>query len=174
MNKWFIADTHFSHFNIIRYTRRPFTDVEEMNQALIKNWNSLINDEDLVFFLGDFGLGSIEHLQEIFQQLKGQKVCIRGNHDGTPSKLYKVGFSVVLESAFIKLGCHEIELIHHPSPEPPPHFQCHGHIHEKRPNKIINNQLNLCVEVWNYQPVSEKELISLFDKAKNNKNSSPS
>lgn len=30
----------------------------------------------------------------------------------------------------------------------PSHFQLHGHVHEKRPKKIISNQLNLCVEVW--------------------------
>lgn len=62
MNKWFIADTHFSHFNIIRYTGRPFSNVEEMDQTLIRNWNSLVEDEDLVFFLGDFGMGNVEHL----------------------------------------------------------------------------------------------------------------
>lgn len=36
---------------------------------------------------------------------------------------------------------------------------------KKRPAKIVSNQLNLCVEVWDYKPVSEKVLLSLFDKA---------
>lgn len=46
----------------------------------------------------------------------------------------------------------------------PSHFQLHGHVHEKRPNKLILNQLNLCVEVWDYKPVSEKAILSILDK----------
>ena len=41
----------------------------------------------------------------------------------------------------------------------------HGHVHDKKPRKIISNQLNLCVEVWEYKPVSEKAILSLLDKA---------
>ena len=171
MNKWFIADTHFSHVNIIKYTSRPFKNIEEMNRELIENWNALVAKIDLVFFLGDFGMGSTKHLREINQQLNGQKICIRGNHDGTPSKLYKIGFLVVLESAIIRVGHYDIELTHRPSIEIPNHFQLYGHVHEKSSNKLLRNQLNLCVEVWNYRPVHEKQIISILDKAENNKRS---
>ena len=174
MNKWFIADTHFSHPNIIKYTNRPFSNIKEMNLTLIENWNALVAKNDLVFFLGDFGMGTTEHLREINQQLNGKKICIRGNHDGTPSKLYKIGFSVVLESAIIKVGHHDIELIHRPSKEIPNHFQLYGHIHEKNPNKLLRNQLNLCVEVWNYRPVHEKQIVSILDKAESNRSTIPS
>lgn len=85
MKKWFISDTHFSHTNIIRYTGRPFKSVEEMNQALINNWNTCIDNDDQVFFLGDFGLGSIEYLQRSYSQLKDDKICMRGNHDKRPA-----------------------------------------------------------------------------------------
>lgn len=54
---------------------------------------------------------------------------------------------------------------HIPSNPTPSHFQLHGHVHEKRPKKIVSNQLNLCVEVWDYKPVSEKAILSLLDKA---------
>ncbi len=134
MNKWFIADTHFSHVNIIKYASRPFKNIEEMNKTLIKNWNFFVSQDDIVFFLGDFGMGTTEHLIKINKQLNGQKICIRGNHDGTPSKMYKIGFFLVLESAFIKIGKHIVELIHRPSTEIPDHFQLYGHIHEKSPN----------------------------------------
>ncbi len=54
MNKWFISDTHFSHANIIPYCKRPFKTVTE-NKLLIENWNSHVNPDDTVIFLGDFG-----------------------------------------------------------------------------------------------------------------------
>lgn len=169
MNKWFISDTHFSHTNIIRYTGRPYANVEEMNTHLITNWNQSIDKEDQVFFLGDFGLGDIDHLHAIYSQLNGHKICIRGNHDKNATWLTRIGFNIILESAYIKIGRHLVELIHIPSQQPPPHFQLHGHVHEKRPNKLISNQLNLCVEVWNYKPVAEKTILSHLDKASKNK-----
>src|ERR1700722_11047026 len=168
MKKWFIADTHFSHANIIRYANRPYANVEEMNESLIDNWNQCVDIDDQVFFLGDFGLGDVNHLHSICSQLKGNKICIRGNHDRNASWMMRVGFSTVLESAFLKIGQHTVELIHIPSNEAPSHFQLHGHVHEKRPNKIISHQLNLCVELWDYKPVAEKTILSLLDKASKN------
>ena len=165
MKKWFIADTHFSHTNIIRYAARPYASVEEMNINLIDNWNRSVAIDDQVFFLGDFGLGDVDHLHSICSQLHGNKICIRGNHDRNASWMTRVGFNVVLESAFLKIGRHNVELIHIPTDPAPAHFQFHGHVHDKRPNKIIQNQLNLCVEVWEYKPIAEKTLISLLDRA---------
>jgi len=159
MKKWFTSDTHFSHTNIIKYTGRPFATVEEMNRTLIDNWNKCVGVDDQVFFLGDFGLGDVEHLRSICSELNGNKICILGTW------MTKIGFNVVLESAHLKIGRHSVELIHIPSDLPPAHFQIHGHVHEKRPNKLINNQLNLCVEVWDYKPVAEKTILSLLDKA---------
>jgi calcineurin-like phosphoesterase family protein len=165
MNKWFISDTHFSHTNIIRYTGRPFQSVNEMDQRLIENWNALVESQDTIFFLGDFGLGTTEFLTSVCARLHGIKICIRGNHDASPAKMHAIGFALVLESAFIKIGRHQVELVHIPSQPAPSHFQLHGHVHEKRPNKLVDRQLNLSVEVWDYKPVSEKTIIALLDRA---------
>jgi calcineurin-like phosphoesterase family protein len=165
MNKWFISDTHFFHTNVIRYTGRPFQTAHEMNERLIENWDALVADQDIVFFLGDFGLGTTDFLANLCASLHGNKICIRGNHDGTTSKMHRIGFSLVLESAFIKVGRHQVELVHRPSQTAPSHFQLHGHVHEKRPNKLVDHQLNLSVEVWNYKPVLEKTIIALLDRA---------
>lgn len=61
MKKWFIADTHFSHANIIKYANRPFANVEEMDCVLIENWNLCVAEDDQVFFLGNVGLGSVQY-----------------------------------------------------------------------------------------------------------------
>lgn len=89
MNKWFISDTHFPHNNIIHYTGRPFQSVDEMNAKLIENWNALVEPQDTVFFLGDFGLGTTDFLANLCSQLNGNKICIRGNHDGSPTKMQR-------------------------------------------------------------------------------------
>lgn len=43
-------------------------------------------------------------------------------------------------------------------------IQLHGHMHEKRPNKLVGRQLNLSIEVWDYKPVPEKTIIALLDR----------
>lgn len=52
---YFIADTHFSEENIMRYENRPFSDVAEMNNELLMRWNSIVNQDDEIYILGDFG-----------------------------------------------------------------------------------------------------------------------
>ena len=94
--------------------------------------------------------------------------CNGLNHDRNANYMIRVGFNLVLESAFLKIGQHNVELIHIPSNPAPSHFQLHGHVHEKRPKKIVSNQLNLCVEVWDYKPAPEKAILSLLDKASKN------
>ena len=136
-----------------------------MNEKLIANWNALVKPQDIVFFLGDFGLGTTDFLTSLCARLHGNKVCIRGNHDGSPAKMHMIGFMLVLESAFIKIGRHQIELVHIPDQPAPSHFQLHGHVHEKRPNKLVDRQLNLSVEVWDYKPVPEKMIVALLDRA---------
>lgn len=59
MKKWFIADTHFSHANIIKYTARPFASVEEMDRILIENWNKCVGDDDQVSFLAILVWGTL-------------------------------------------------------------------------------------------------------------------
>lgn len=47
------SDTHFSHANIIEYSKRPFANVDEMDEALVNNWNKVVTPKDIVYHLGD-------------------------------------------------------------------------------------------------------------------------
>lgn len=93
---WFVSDLHFYHKNICKYCNRPFNTVEEMNQALIDNWNSVVKDDDTVFLLGDIGFCGYEKLKSLIQQLKGNIFVIQGNHDddNVISKLYHDGLII--------------------------------------------------------------------------------
>ena len=51
---FFTADLHLGHENIIKQCQRPFNNVEQMDKELIKNWNSVVNENDEVYILGDF------------------------------------------------------------------------------------------------------------------------
>jgi calcineurin-like phosphoesterase family protein len=78
MTIWFSADTHLNHFNIIKYCNRPFKSVEEMDETIINNWNSVISNSDVVYFLGDFCMGDP---RKYLSRLQGKIIFISGDHD---------------------------------------------------------------------------------------------
>jgi calcineurin-like phosphoesterase family protein len=78
---WFISDTHFGHKNIIRYCNRPFKDIEEQTEEIVKNWNAVVSARDHVFHLGDVGYGSPQYLYRVLERLNGKIYLIKGNHD---------------------------------------------------------------------------------------------
>ena len=54
--KYYTSDLHFGHKNIIKYEDRPFSSIEEMDEALIDKWNKKVKKNDEVYILGDFAL----------------------------------------------------------------------------------------------------------------------
>jgi calcineurin-like phosphoesterase family protein len=76
---WFTADQHFGHENIIKFTNRPFSSVEEMDQTLIDRWNEVVAPDDTVWHLGDFTLGDADKARYYFQRLNGTKFVL-GNY----------------------------------------------------------------------------------------------
>ena len=78
---FFVSDTHFGHTNIIKYCARPFNNIDEMDKALINNWNTKVPKDGIVYHLGDFAWGSINYWEKIREQLNGEIILIYGNHD---------------------------------------------------------------------------------------------
>ena len=66
---YFIADMHLGHDNIIRLCGRPFKYVEDMDAAIINNWNSRVKDEDTVYILGDIAFKSVSDPVQILKKL---------------------------------------------------------------------------------------------------------
>lgn len=97
INTFYIADTHFCHRNIIEFCSRPFKDVQQMNQIMIDNWNSVVKKDDIVVHGGDFSFANKLVSTEIFNALNGQKYLVRGNHDGTVKWAKSIGFLDVLD-----------------------------------------------------------------------------
>lgn len=157
---FFIADLHLGHENIIQYCDRPFKSVDEMNDALIKNWNKTIGKEDKVFVLGDFALGSKEQIIQWGKALKGNKTLILGNHDRASKTTYfEAGFKEVIKYPI--LWSDYFILSHAPKylSEVSPFFNIYGHVHDD-PKYIDVCKTSACVSVERigYKPISFEEL----------------
>ena len=83
---YFISDTHFFHKGALLWNNgevRPmFRDVNIMNDIMFENWNNIVSEGDIVYFLGDFAYKCNKNKAEaLFWGLMGNKHLIRGNHD---------------------------------------------------------------------------------------------
>ena len=142
MNRY-IADTHFSHSNIIRFDSRPYDTVEEMNEDLIKNWNKKVKDGDTTYILGDFCWGKEPEWIEILDRLKGNKVLIRGNHDlRNMSKALKDKFLYIKDRHEISDFGKKVIMSHYPelaykSSYNENVFMLHGHVHFRTNEAVL-------------------------------------
>lgn len=90
---WVTADPHFGHANICQFTNydgtklRPWTDVNEMDEALIKNWNEVVGEGDRVYLLGDVTFSN-RNMHRYIPQLKGRICLVPGNHEPTKMRKY--------------------------------------------------------------------------------------
>lgn len=150
MKKWFIADTHFSHKNILDFEKRPFNSLEEMQEKMIAAWNATVGKLDTVYVVGDFCFGNHKNWIEILDQLRGEIILIKGNHDkskiinrvhreGYLKEVHQVG-TILKEENFL------IHLTHYPLAlgDRPRSFNVSGHIHAEENDQLC--QINVGVD----------------------------
>lgn len=81
-NHWFTADWHLGHQRIIELSNRPFTTVDQMNEAIVANHNELVGENDTLWILGDVCMGAIDDSLALVGELRCRKVyLVAGNHD---------------------------------------------------------------------------------------------
>ncbi len=147
---FFTSDHHFFHNNIIKHCNRPYKGIEEMHEAFITNWNSVVGTNDKVYHLGDLAL-QVPNLDFMYE-LKGKKVLYKGNHDKLDISQYAKHFKdirgadhkgefmfmlshIPLHKMSIKLGFVNI----------------HGHLHYRSLDDP--SYFNVSVERINYTPI---------------------
>lgn len=80
---FFTSDQHLLHKNIIKYSKRPFADIEEMHEVMVSRWNAKVPKDGVVINLGDVSLGSATETVALLKRLNGTQHMIVGNHDKT-------------------------------------------------------------------------------------------
>lgn len=168
---YFIGDCHFDHENIMKYCRREFKSVEDMNVTMANRWNSAVKENDKVYFLGDYTGPPSRNVQEYrhrlerwYGRLKGNKISILGNHDRT------YGCVEFEKARILHFGGNTFLIVHDPSDKKNRTIQgkydwvIHGHKHNNNMENypFINGErktINVSAELLNYKPVSINKLI---------------
>ncbi len=183
VNRFLISDTHFGHTNTWeKFTLadgsplRPFTSTEEMDEAMVDNWNKTVRPQDTVYHLGDVVIAR-RHLETV-KRLNGRKILIRGNHDiFKDNDYYEAGFEQIHG---VRVFVDQFILSHIPL-----HPDCvgerfkrnvHGHLHGNRIMRDIGianfddytlvstidpRYLCVCVEQINYTPISFDDVLKV-------------
>lgn len=162
--RWFTSDTHFGHTNILKHDGRPFSTIEEHDQALIDNWNAVVNEGDVVYHLGDVMWHTTDKRRlDILGALHGVLILILGNHDRTNKPLMRcTRWSKVCDYLEIKVGSQRVILYHyrmvvwngshHGS------WALHGHSHGTLPVTPMKT-FDVGTMLWGYRPISWDEVV---------------
>ena len=175
--KWFCADYHLSHDNVLVGPRsEAFPTIEEWDNAIIKNTNDLVGKLDTLFILGDFTLKNPVIWR---QKIKCNDVwLIRGNHD--PSILQcKLAFGEKVRDTYETHICGEpCFLSHYPHAFwPKSHrgsYHCFAHMHSMR-NATLDEwmperrSIDVCPEnvfelLGRWSPINEEEIFRILSK----------
>lgn len=183
-NIFFTSDTHFCHTNIIKLCGRPFSDVEEMNEVLIKIWNNTVGPNDIIYHLGDFCFAGSAEWHSILGRLNGRIHLIVGNHDEKNLRQgYEQLFESIVPQARLFIEGYNVYLNHYPFmcyPGYKPYtIQLFGHIHSSH-NKFDGldaaiakkslqpSQYDVGVDWNNFTPISWREVIEKIKYQKEN------
>ena len=174
---YFISDEHFGHSNILKYCNRPFKNVFEMNNVLIKNFNKKVKKDDLCYHLGDFCFRSINSkgngekikAKDYIKKLNGEHIFIEGNHDFDGRNSLKTrNQEIILRIANIR-----VQLIHDPEFAKVDYpLVLHGHVHEKwlcKELKYCGKKsllINVSVDVWDFKPILWPQIQTIYDRWK--------
>lgn len=181
---YYISDTHLGDMRVFNKCSRPFTDLNEMEKAIVNNWNKKVGKEDTVYVLGDLAEDSYAHAIDVYAGLNGHKRLLVGNHD--LKMLDKIEESNVFESidfmTLIEDGGRKVCLCHYPVMDwmefSRGGYHVYGHIHNKTgKNDPAYPQIkeyfkdkpayNCGVDVTGFQPVTLDEMIVLKESNKN-------
>lgn len=174
MTLWFTSDTHYGHKNVIEYSARPYSDVGEMDAAMIKNWNDVVRDDDTIYHLGDFSFHKPSRTYDILRELRGKKYLVFGNHDklfrkkaefmGHWVEVHKFGTEIKVDDQRIVL-CHYAMLTWNQSHRGA--WMLHGHSHGTLPESQTARRIDVGVDPREYRPISFDEVREIMASKQN-------
>lgn len=179
---WFSSDWHAGHDNVRHLCARPFSSVDEMNDALVEKHNAVVRDCDIVYQLGDFAWRE-QLIRPLLQRMRGAAThLVLGNHDQAwpyrkgaakaRERYLRYGFASVDVRGELDVGGIKFLLSHLPYRHPEDTDQRYyeqrptdrgqwllcGHVHGRW--KTFKRMWNVGVDANGYAPVHIDEILA--------------
>lgn len=156
---FFTADSHFGHSGIIRMCERPWSNVEDMDEALIAGWNAVVSPGDVVWHVGDFAHRlDAAKMRSIFERLNGDKHLVPGNHDHEDT--FALGWKSISPLVEVVVDKTRIVMCHYSLRTWPGQrkgaIQLYGHSHGRLLG--TSQSTDVGVDVWGYCPVDLRQI----------------
>lgn len=179
------------------FDNRPFETLEEMQGKILTNWNKKVTNADHVYILGDLDKrGYNSDVVKLLAQLKGNKHLIVGNHDTVDDLRLRQLFTEIADykemTDHIKGIQYKLVLSHYPifswNAMNKGAVHLYGHVHDsweyfayQAHLQVLNEHYaerdgdrfkpirayNVGTMLWDYTPVSLKEILERSDYASN-------
>ncbi|MDO5293795.1 MAG: metallophosphoesterase family protein [bacterium] len=173
---FYVSDYHFDHQLALNRSRSDwFSDVNEMNETIIRLHNQKVTEQDQVYILGDIIVCEEavleQRLEATIGRMNGHLHLILGNHDYKYKELdqFRKFFETVEDSAIIKDQGRWVQLYHYPVlcwyRKQKGAYHIYGHLHNEcngKECKVLQKEpraLNACVEITEYEPCTLAELL---------------
>ena len=159
---WVWSDHHFGHKNIIRFSDRPFNDLDEMREHMVANHNDYVKPDDVCIFVGDFAFLPDEKANEILHRMQGYKILVIGNHDWNKKKVKKLHFDETHLIKHIWKDGMDFVFTHYPMGTDvliEPFFNVHGHEHVAHTYTDTLQHFNVNVEFTGFRPKLFQDIV---------------
>ena len=162
---------------MIKFCNRPFANVEEMNEALITNYNNTVGEDDICIWVGDCFWRNKKLARTIMSRLNGKKILVLGNHDTGRESMMNLGFDWACYEMTLRIEQQSVTIKHYPlrwpwwkrwwGRKPKPKYwnrmpkdrgQWHIHGHTHSSVKYDGKQIHVGVDAWKYKPVSINQI----------------
>lgn len=170
---YFTSDHHFGHKNIIKFSNRPFSNVDEMDQEMINRWNEKVQPKDEVYHLGDVGLCTPGRLKEILGQLNGKIYLLKGNHEKSAMSCrdrfewVKDYYELKIPDTDFKYDTQMLALFHYSmrvwNASHWGTYHLYGHSHGSLPDDPTSRSFDVGVDCHDFYPLSYNEVKSIMN-----------
>lgn len=159
------SDLHFNHNKEFVWKERGFSSVEEMNEIIVDNFNSILTDDDHLYLLGDCCMGLNDISMPYLKHIKGHKHLIIGNHD-TVARITEYQNRNIFESIEFgdRIKYHKTYFIlsHYPmlvgNASNEKVWNLHGHTHQKHKFGSVPQCYHVGVDSHNCYPISLEQI----------------
>ena len=162
------SNQQFGRPGSINAYKRPFTDVEEMDEYLVKQWNSVVKKQDTVFVLGNFAWDP-ESGERLAKLLNGTIYVMPGEWDRAAKDISDVsGTTLTYHGVGIKeLLSLKAVLSYWPLTDWPKKkkgfISFIGHPNKKYKSDHKKHIVNTRFDDWDFKPIEVSKLVKLYN-----------